>query len=53
LFLATAGHGLLDAMTNGGLGLAFFSPFDNHRYFLPGGELINHRLRKGRSRVDE
>ncbi len=34
-FLATASHGLLDAMTDGGLGVAFFSPFDNHRYFLP------------------
>jgi inner membrane protein len=33
--LATASHGLLDAMTNGGLGVAFFSPFDNRRYFLP------------------
>jgi len=28
-------HGLLDAMTNGGLGVAFFAPFDNSRYFLP------------------
>ena len=35
LFLATASHGVLDAMTNGGLGVAFFSPFDNRRYFLP------------------
>jgi inner membrane protein len=35
LFLATASHGILDAMTDGGLGVAFFSPFDNHRYFLP------------------
>ena len=35
LFLATASHGVLDAMTNGGLGVAFFSPFDNARYFLP------------------
>jgi len=35
LFLSTASHGLLDAMTNGGLGVAFFSPFDNQRYFLP------------------
>src|SRR5215813_11527924 len=35
LFLATASHGLLDALTNGGLGVAFFSPFDNTRYFLP------------------
>lgn len=35
LFLATASHGLLDSLTDGGLGVAFFSPFDNHRYFLP------------------
>jgi inner membrane protein len=35
LFLATASHGLLDAMTDGGLGVAFFSPFDNRRYFFP------------------
>jgi inner membrane protein len=35
LFLATASHGVLDAMTNGGLGVAFFSPFDTRRYFLP------------------
>jgi inner membrane protein len=34
LFLATASHGLLDAMTDGGLGVAFFAPFDNRRYFL-------------------
>lgn len=34
-FLATASHGLLDAMTDGGLGVAFFSPFNNTRYFLP------------------
>ena len=35
LFLVTASHGVLDAMTNGGLGIAFFAPFDNTRYFLP------------------
>ena len=35
LFLATASRGFLDAMTDGGLGVAFFSPFDNHRYFFP------------------
>jgi inner membrane protein len=35
LFLVTASHGLLDAMTDGGLGVAFLSPFDNHRFFLP------------------
>jgi len=34
-FLATASHGLLDAMTDGGLGVAFFAPFNNQRYFLP------------------
>ena len=34
-FLATASHGFLDAMTDGGLGVAFFSPFDDTRYFLP------------------
>jgi inner membrane protein len=34
-FLATASHGFLDAMTDGGLGVAFFSPFSNTRYFLP------------------
>jgi inner membrane protein len=31
----TASHGLFDAMTNGGVGVAFFAPFDNTRYFLP------------------
>ncbi len=35
LFLATASHGFLDAMTDGGLGVAFFAPFSNTRYFLP------------------
>lgn len=33
--LATASHGLLDAMTSGGLGVAFFSPWNDTRYFLP------------------
>ena len=35
LFLATISHGLLDALTDGGLGVAFFAPFDNGRYFFP------------------
>ncbi len=35
LFLSAASHGLLDAATDGGLGVAFFSPFSNRRYFLP------------------
>ncbi len=34
-FLCAASHGLLDGMTNGGLGVAYFSPFSNERYFLP------------------
>jgi len=35
LFLATASHGVLDAMTSGGGGVAFFAPFVNRRYFFP------------------
>ncbi|WP_299825153.1 metal-dependent hydrolase [uncultured Pontibacter sp.] len=31
----TASHILLDALTNGGLGVAVFAPLDNTRYFLP------------------
>jgi inner membrane protein len=31
----TASHGVLDAMTDGGYGTAFFSPIDDHRFFLP------------------
>lgn len=34
LLLATASHGMLDAMTTGGEGVAFFSPFDTERYFF-------------------
>jgi inner membrane protein len=34
LFLATASHGVLDAMTSGGLGVAFFSPWELKRYFF-------------------
>jgi inner membrane protein len=34
-FLCGASHGLLDMLTNGGMGVAIFSPFDNHRYFFP------------------
>ena len=33
--LSTASHAVLDAMTTGGLGVAFFSPWDNRRYFFP------------------
>ncbi len=34
-FLCAASHGVLDGLTDGGLGVAFFAPFDNSRYFLP------------------
>lgn len=33
--LVTASHGVLDALTDGGPGVAFFAPFDNTRYFFP------------------
>ena len=33
-FISTVSHGLLDALTNGGYGIAFFSPFSNERYFF-------------------
>jgi inner membrane protein len=35
LFLATVSHGVLDALTNGGLGVAFLAPFTGERYFFP------------------
>lgn len=35
LFVATASHGVLDAMTDGGSGVALFAPLDDTRYFLP------------------
>lgn len=34
-FLATASHGLLDALTDGGGVVAFFAPFSAERYFFP------------------
>ena len=34
-FIVTASHGLLDALTDGGTGAAFFAPFDATRYFFP------------------
>jgi inner membrane protein len=34
-FIVTASHGLLDALTDGGSGVAFFAPFDQTRYFFP------------------
>ncbi|MGB1268243.1 MAG: metal-dependent hydrolase [Flavobacteriaceae bacterium] len=34
VFLSTLSHAVLDAMTNGGLGVGFFIPFENTRYFF-------------------
>jgi inner membrane protein len=34
-FLAWTSHGFLDALTNGGRGVAFLSPFSSKRYFFP------------------
>ena len=31
----TVSHGILDGLTTGGMGVAYFSPFDTERYFLP------------------
>ena len=39
-FLIAATHGVLDAFTNGGLGIALFSPFDTGRYFMPFRPLV-------------
>jgi inner membrane protein len=33
--MVTASHGVLDAMTDGGRGIAFFAPFDTTRHFFP------------------
>jgi inner membrane protein len=33
--LVLASHGLLDSMTDGGLGIALFWPFSDRRYFAP------------------
>jgi len=35
LFACAASHGVLDGLTDGGLGVAYFAPFSNERYFLP------------------
>lgn len=34
-FICAASHGLLDAMTTGGEGIALLAPWDQERYFLP------------------
>jgi len=39
IFLSTASHGLLDAMTSGGRGVGFLIPINNHRFFFPFREI--------------
>ncbi len=34
-FAVMASHGVLDSMTDKGMGVGFFIPFDNTRYFMP------------------
>jgi inner membrane protein len=34
-FIVTASHGFLDSMTDKGMGVGFFIPFDNTRYHMP------------------
>lgn len=35
VFAVVASHGVLDAFTDGGLGIAFLWPFSNERFFAP------------------
>jgi inner membrane protein len=48
LFLATASHGVLDAMTTGGGGVAFLAPVVNERYFLPWRPILVSPMSIGR-----
>ena len=40
IFLSTVSHGVLDAMTTGGMGIGFFIPFNNDRFFFPFREIV-------------
>lgn len=48
--LCAASHALLDALTDGGLGVALFWPYDNSRFFFPGRESKFPRLAAAFSR---
>ena len=39
-WISMASHGVLDALTNGGLGVAFFWPFSSLRYFFPWHDIL-------------
>ena len=43
--LACASHGVLDAFTDGGLGVGFLIPFDARRFFAPWRPLLTSPLR--------
>jgi inner membrane protein len=40
LAIVAASHGCLDALTNGGLGVAFLAPFSNQRFFFPARPIL-------------
>jgi inner membrane protein len=44
VFLACASHGFLDAFTDAGLGVGFFIPFSNARYFFPWRPVVTSPL---------
>ncbi len=46
-FILFISHGLLDALTKGGYGVAFFSPFDNTRYAFPWSPILISPIRLG------
>jgi inner membrane protein len=46
-FLVTASHGALDALTDGGPGVAFFAPFSGARYFFPFRPIVVSPIRPG------
>lgn len=47
-FLLTASHPILDALTNGGRGVAFWAPFDNSRHFFSWRPIVVSPLGWGR-----
>lgn len=48
VFLACASHGLLDMLTSGGPGVAYFWPFSGGRFFLPWRPVLVSPLDVGR-----
>ncbi len=47
-FFVVATHGFLDSLTDKGLGVGFFIPFDNTRYFMPWRPVYASPMRIGR-----